>query len=349
MKVAIVNVQAPFVWGGAEYLADSLAGRVRMRGHRVEVVKIPFKWYPTQTIAEHMLACRLLSVGAGEPDLVVALKFPAYLAPCANKKVWLLHQFRQVYEQWDTPLGMPATPENCGLREMIHQADNACLGQVKGLYTNSRIVAGRLKRFNDIDVAGVLYPPLDRPELFRCGKCDSYFFYPSRQNQIKRQHLAVEAMRHVRGNFRLVLAGKPDAEDYGRQLNHLIERWHLQDKVVQLGFISEEDKARYMADACAALYLPFDEDSYGYVTLEAFHSHKPVLTFNDSGGTNELIEDGLNGLILEPTPEALAAGMDALWSDKERARDMGEAAHQTLARHRIDWGYILDTLLQSAA
>jgi glycosyltransferase involved in cell wall biosynthesis len=104
-----------------------------------------------------------------------------------------------------------------------------------------------------------------------------------------------------------------------------------------------------MADACAALYLPFDEDSYGYVTLEAFHSHKPVLTCNDSGGTNELIEDGLNGLILEPTPQALAAGMDSLWANKQRARDMGESAQQTLARHRIDWDYILDTLLAGAA
>jgi glycosyltransferase involved in cell wall biosynthesis len=349
MKVSIVNVQAPFVWGGAEYLADSLAGRLRRRGHRVEIVKIPFKWYPSQAIAEHMLACRLISVGAGDPDLVIALKFPAYLAPYANKKVWLLHQFRQVYEQWDTPLGMPATPENCGLRDMIRLADNASLGQVRGLYTNSKIVAGRLKHFNDIDVDGVLYPPLDRPELFHPGKCDAYFFYPSRQNQIKRQHLAVEAMRHVRGNFRLVLAGRPDAAEYGAELNRLVERWGLQNRVVQLGFISEEEKARWMADACAALYLPFDEDSYGYVTLEAFHAHKPVLTFNDSGGTNELIEDGRNGLILEPTPQALAAGMDALGADRRRARDMGEEAHQTLARHRIDWEHILDTLLAGAA
>src|SRR5438067_4450154 len=104
MKISILNVQAPFFRGGAEALADSLAARLQRRGHRAEVVRVPFKWYPAGAIPEHMLACRLLQVGAGDPDLVIALKFPAYLAPFAEKKVWLLHQFRQAYELWATPL-----------------------------------------------------------------------------------------------------------------------------------------------------------------------------------------------------------------------------------------------------
>ena len=73
-----------------------------------------------------------------------------------------------------------------------------------------------------------------------------------------------------------------------------------------------------MRGAFASLYLPFEEDSYGYVTLEAFHSHKPVLTFTDSGGTDEIVEDGVNGMMLEPTPEALARGMETLWAARER-------------------------------
>ena len=80
------------------------------------------------------------------------------------------------------------------------------------------------------------------------------------------------------------------------------KRLILVDRVQLLGWITEEEKARWMAGAFAALYLPYNEDSYGYVTLEAFHSHKPVLTFTDSGGTDELIEAGVNGLVLEPTP-----------------------------------------------
>ena len=112
-----------------------------------------------------------------------------------------------------------------------------------------------------------------------------------------------------------------------------------------LGWISEEEKARLMADAFAVLYLPVDEDSYGYVTLEAFHSSRAVLTLNDSGGTNELVEDGNNGLILEPTAEALAEGMERCWADRARARDLGQAALETLARRHIDWDHVVERLV----
>jgi glycosyltransferase involved in cell wall biosynthesis len=345
MKIAIVNTQAPFVRGGAEYLADSLAGKLLARGHAVDQIKIPFKWYPPSAVADHMMACRLLQVRSGDPDLVIGLKFPSYLVPFPNKKLWLLHQFRQAYELWGTPYaGMADTPENRRIRDMIHAADNTYLRQVKKLFTNSKMVAGRLKRFNAIDADEVLYPPLDRPELFGPGDAGDYFFYPSRLNEAKRQHVAVEAMRHVRSPFRLVLAGKPDSDAYGVELHSMVEKWHLGDRVQFLGWVSEEEKAQWMRGALAAIYLPYDEDSYGYVTLEAFHSHKPLLTFEDSGGTNELVVDGSNGRILPPTPEALAEAMEGFWAKRRRAGEMGRAAFETLGRHRIAWDHILDKL-----
>lgn len=346
MKVAVVNAQCPFVRGGAEILADSLAGRIRRRGHQVEVIQIPFKWYPPEAIPEHMLACRLLRLDAGGLDLMIAHKFPAYLCPFPNKKLWLFHQFRQAYDLWGTEFAaLPDTPAGRGIRAMIAAADADLFSRCKGVYTNSRIVADRLKRFTGVTADEVLYPPLDRPELFGPGEFGDYFFYPSRIGAAKRQHVAVEALRHTRRPVRLVLAGKPDSDLYGDDLNRKIDAWGLRDRVTSLGWVSEEDKAKWMRGACGAVYLPFDEDSYGFVTLEAFHSHKPVLTFTDSGGTGEVIEHDRNGLILPPTPQALADGMDRLFDDRRRAREMGEEAFTTLARHHIDWEHILDRLV----
>ena len=346
MRVSIVNAQVPFVRGGAEYLADSLAAKVRGRGHQVSQVNIPFKWYPPAAVLDHMLACRLLEPKAGDPDLVIALKFPAYLLPFPDKKVWLLHQFRQVYELWGTPLqDFPDTPDARRIRAMIVAADNRHLPEAKGLYTNSRIVADRLERFNGLRADGILYPPLLHPERFREGEPADYFFYPSRLSRAKRQHVAIAAMRHVRSGFRLVLAGMADEDSYQRELERLIGDYGLEDRVQLLGWISEEEKARWMAGAVAALYLPFDEDSYGFVTLEAFHAAKPVVTFTDSGGTNELIEHEVNGLALEPTPEALAEGLERLWADRAGTRALGRVARATLSRRRIDWDHVLDTLL----
>ncbi|HLJ94769.1 MAG TPA: glycosyltransferase family 4 protein [Gemmataceae bacterium] len=346
MRISIVNVQAPFVQGGAEYLADSLAQKLQERGHEVACVRIPFKWYPPQAILEHMLACRLLHIESGNPDLVIALKFPAYLLPFPNKKIWLLHQFRQAYELWGTPhQAIPNTPEGRRIREMIWQADNLYLREAKAIYTNSRIVARRLQQYNGIGVQGVLYPPLLRPEIYHCAGFGDYFFYPSRMNTLKRQALAIEAMRFVRSGFRLVLAGRADQESHLDELRNLVRRHKLEDRVTLLGWISEQKKADLMARCYAALYIPYDEDSYGYVTLEAFHSSKPVLTLSDSGGTDEVIEHGGNGLILEPTAEALAAGMEELWSSRQRTQEMGQAAQATLERYQIRWDHILERLV----
>ena len=346
MKIAVVNVQAPFIRGGAEILAESLAARLRMAGHQAEIVLVPLAWHPEETLLDHMMACRLLRVDAGEPDLVIALKFPAYYVPFENKKIWLLHQFRQVYELWGTPFQqLPDTIDGRRVRDTIVQADNHHLRQARAIYTNSHIVAGRLRRYNGIEADGVLYPPLMRPELFEPGESGDYFFYPSRLNTIKRQHVAIEAMRHVRSPFRLVIAGAADEESYGAHLRELVARWDLGGRVEFLGYISEEEKARRMADCFAALYLPFDEDSYGYVTLEAFHCHKAVLTFADSGGTDEVIVDGENGRILDPTAEALAEGMERLWADRRAAAGMGHEAHATIARHGIEWPHILERLV----
>lgn len=347
MKVGVVNMHCPFVWGGAEFLTDSLAERARRRGHQVEVIRIPFQWYPDEQVLAHMLACRLMRVGGDGMDLMIGIKFPAYLCPFPNKKLWLCHQFRQVYDMWGSELGgVPDTPAGRGLRAAVKAADADALAQVKGgLFTISQMVADRMKRFNGVTVDEVLRHPLDRPEVFRPGEFGDYFFYPSRMGTMKRQHVAVEALRHTRRPVHLVLAGKPDSDAYGADLLKKIETWGLKDRVTLLGWVTEEEKAKWMSGACGVVYTPVDEDSYGYVTLEGFHSHKPVLTFTDSGGTLEVIEDGRNGLVLDPTPEGLAAGMDRLLDDKRLARELGEDAFATIARHRIDWEYVLDRLV----
>lgn len=346
MRILFTTNQAPFVWGGAEYLAESLKEKVQAQGHEMEIVRIPFKWYPPECITHHIVACRLLRINILPTDLVIGNKFPAYLVPFERKKLWLSHQFRQVYELWGTPFqDLPNTPEGRRVREMIMRADTTYLREVKEIYTVSRTVADRLKRFNGIEATAVLYPPLRNPELFHKGDIGDYFFFPSRINPGKRQIVAIEAMRYVRSRFRLILAGLADNPAYSEQLKGLIEQYGLQERVQMLGWVSEQEKADLMANAFAALYLPYQEDSYGYVTLEAFHSHKPVIVFTDSGGTDELVVDQENGLVVEPSPQALASAMEELWFDRLKTAQMGDNAANTLAQKQIDWDHVLDRLL----
>ena len=97
MRIVIATSQVPFVRGGAELHAEGLLQALQAGGHEAEIVSIPFKWYPPERILEHMLACRFLDLTESSGvtiDLMIGLKFPAYLIPHPNKVLWILHQFR---------------------------------------------------------------------------------------------------------------------------------------------------------------------------------------------------------------------------------------------------------------
>ena len=343
IKVALVNNYIPFVYGGAEFLVDALKGELLARGHQVTLTRIPFPIALDHRVINNILSCRCLSVD--EADKVVAFKFPAYFVPHSNKTIWMFHQLRQVYELWNGEYGLPATPENAGLREVVINSDNLFLREAKRIFVNSKEVSARLRRYNGIG-SEVLYPPLTDQDKFRCDTYGDYLFYPSRITSFKRQHLAIESMQYTRSKVRLVLAGRADEPDYENRLKRLIAAKGLEEKVTMLGWIDQQQKFDLMANALCCVYLPYQEDSYGFVSMEAFYSHKCVISLEDSGGTRELLEDGVNGYVVPPNPHALAQKFDALYGNRGLARRLGEQGYVELASRDISWDVVIDRLLQ---
>lgn len=343
MNIAVLNNHVPFVSGGAEYLADALVAQLRAHGHKAALYRIPFRWMPPEKVVEGMLACRLIQLW--NVDRVIALKFPAYYVPHDNKVVWLLHQFRQAYDLWGTPWqDLPDTEDGRQVRQAVIQADNTCLPEARAIYTNSLVTADRLKRFNNLD-SEVLYPPLLNPERFACGEYGDYIFYPSRITRGKRQYLVVEAMRHTRTPVRLVVAGGPEDADAVRQLDAIVESGGLAEKVqIVPRFIAEQEKVQLFAGALACAYTPVDEDSYGYVTLEAYQSRKPVISCRDSGGVASVVKHDETGYLLDPEPEEIARAMDELYLNKARARALGEAGFRHIQTMNITWERVVEKL-----
>jgi glycosyltransferase involved in cell wall biosynthesis len=342
MNIAIVSNQAPFVRGGAELLAEWLHDKLEDYGHQAEIVRIPFQWNPPERIIDHMLAARLVRLA--NVDRVVALKFPAYYVPHENKVLWLLHQFRQAYDLWGTPYqDIPNTPTGHRIRAAIIESDRRYLDESRGIYTNSRIVGHRLKLYSGLD-SEVLFPPLFDPAPYRCEDYGDYFFFPSRITAGKRQHLAAEAMAGVTSSARLVIAGQAETSEDLDRLMSVVREHGLENRVEVIPrWITDEEKLALLAGARGVIYLPFGEDSYGYVTLEAFHARKPVITFRDSGGTLELIEDGRNGRVVGDVGE-LAGAIDELAADRGLAERRGQAAYDTIAELGISWDRVIECL-----
>jgi glycosyltransferase involved in cell wall biosynthesis len=343
MKILVANNCVPFVRGGAEHLAEALTDKLNEFGHQAMLVRIPFRWEPPSKMLESMLACRLMRTP--NVDRIIAFKFPAYYLPHDNKYLWLVHQFRQVYDLWGTPYqGMEETAENLAVRRSIIEADNTYLREARKIYTNSATTSDRLARYNQI-ASTVLYPPLLETKHFRFGETGNYVFCAGRVTTSKRQHLLVEAMQHTRTAVRLVIAGKTEDPADAERIARLVAEYGLAGRVIVIDrFIEEEEKAALFSDALAAAYIPFDEDSYGYVTMEAFYSGKPVITTSDSGGILQFVGAGVRGFGVAPTPAALAAAMDRLYEEPARARALGEAGFALIRKMGLTWEHVVSTL-----
>ena len=347
MRILIATSQVPFIRGGAEIHAEGLRDALLAAGHEAEIIAIPFKCYPPQQILDHMLACRLLDLSevAGTPvDLLIGLKFPAYLIPHPNKVLWILHQHRTAYELWDHPLSdMIYYPDGAQVRDAIQQADRHLIPQAKAVFANSRNVADRLKRFCSIDAAPLYHPPPQAESFYSAG-AEDYLFFPSRLCIPKRQALVLEALGQTRNPVRMRFAGSPDRPSYSEELKTIARKFKLGDRVEWLDNVTNEQMRNHYAHSLAVVYPPIDED-YGYVTLEAMLSSKPVITCTDSGGPLEFVINEKTGLITEPTPKALAAALDTLWENREQARIWGQAGRVHYDSFEIHWDNVVRKLL----
>src|ERR687892_721801 len=224
VRIAVCHPQTPFARGGAEMHTESLARALREAGHEADVLSIPFKWYPPAELVHQMAMWRSLDLSEAHGqtvDMIIALRFPSYLVPHEHKVVWLIHQHRTAYELWDHPAFGDISHHDEGedVRDLIHRADRIALGEAKRIFTNSANVRDRLWRGLGMP-AEVLYHRSSLCEALLEMDADppgDYVLFPSRLDPIKRQSLAVEAMRHVRGEVRLVLEGTGPVEGELRQ------------------------------------------------------------------------------------------------------------------------------------
>jgi glycosyltransferase involved in cell wall biosynthesis len=343
--VLICGVQAPFVTGGAELLVQDLQHHLSRHGFRVDVVNLPFKWYPVSEITRQALAWRLLDLteSNGVPvDLVIATKFPSYLLRHPRKVTWLFHQHREAYDLFGTEFcSFTETAEDRQVREAIHVMDQTALAECRSVYTISKNVAARLLHFNQL--AGTpLYPPPRHLGQYRHDGVGDYLFYAGRLDRLKRLDLAIDALKRVKSPARLVIAGAGPLEG---ELRKQVEGLGVGDRVEFRGFVSDQDLLSLYAGCRAAYYAPLNED-YGYVTVEAFESRKPVLTTLDAGGPLEFVTHLETGLVAEPTPQAVAEMIDQAFALPDaQIRDLGEAGFRRV--QAIGWDEVVLRLTET--
>lgn len=344
VKVAVATTQDLFVRGGATAHAAHLVQALASRGHEVELVQIPFDWTSKVEVLRQAYQWRLLDLHDAA-DLVITLKFPAFYLRAERKVAWILHQHRPLYENFDRPehsAFSSSHPEDQAIRDAVRGWDTRYLGEMRRIFTNSRTVAERLRRFNGLEGEPLYHPP-PGAEGLHAGSFGDYVLWLGRLQENKRPGLLLDAMARTRCAVRAVFAGRGPLGD---DLRASARRLGLDGRVEFRGFVSEEERIALYAGALAVVYAPFDED-LGYVTLEAFLAEKPVITMADSGGPLEFVRDGVNGAVA-PDAAGLAAAIDAYAADRARAAEHGRAGRQNYADLIPSWDTVCEKLLATA-
>ncbi|MEK0313660.1 glycosyltransferase family 4 protein [Cohnella sp. 56] len=343
-RIAVCSAQIPFNYGGAEILVEELNFQLNAHGFNSEIVNIPFKWYPKKRLIEEAFIWNMvdLTESNGEKiDLVICTKFPTYTVKHPNKVVWLFHQHRPVYDLLGTQFSeFSKSSEDLRIINHVREIDNKFLPQAQHIYTISENVRKRLLNFNQIE-SSVLYPPTKLDGKYKSEGDGSYIFSAGRLDPLKRVELLIQSLKFMDPKIKLKIAGKGKHDEILRKLARDERQEH---RVEFLGFVSDEKIIEYYANCSLVYFAPRDED-YGFITIEAFKSGKPVVTTNDSGGVLEFVKHNDNGLVLNADPKEIGTEINKLILDRAKLESYGRNGKKTV--ENINWDYVVNELTKT--
>ena len=342
--IAVVTSSPPFAEGGHLVMARELVRALREEGHETGLIVTPQNRFGRQGTAYLAAWCTDVELAHEEKkvDQVISLRFPGYAVRHPNHVLWLNHRMREYYDLWDqfsSHLTWKGRIKEGMRRALIHRVDKHLLNKMQRRFVISGTVQERLKRFGNIQ-SDVLYPPPPKRE-YRHETYGDYLFGVSRLSPLKRFDLVLKALAEpIAASIQCVIAGEGAELE---KLKALASHLDIAHRVQFVGRLSDQEMIDHLARCRAVVFPPFNED-YGFVTVEAFMCGKAVITCKDSGGPSELVHDGENGFVTEPTPEALSVAMRQLCDDRTLAQRMGEAGHAMASQ--MTWSAAIKQLLR---
>jgi glycosyltransferase involved in cell wall biosynthesis len=137
----------------------------------------------------------------------------------------------------------------------------------------------------------------------------------------------------LRAAARLVWAERPETRFVAigqAAWNAAFDRGRNDPRWTDRGVVTETEKAEAFARA-TIFAMPSQHETFGHAYLEAWSAGLPVIA-GDIPPLREVVREGVDGLHVRNTPDAIADAILALLRDPEWARRMGAAGRERLAR-----------------
>lgn len=185
-----------------------------------------------------------------------------------------------------------------------------------------------LSRFNGISGSYLKQEFGVNPSTFVVGNVAHLADHKGHEYLIKAIPLVLKEFPDVK----FFIVGDGELRGY---LKGLASKLNLNDRLTFTGF--RKDVPQFLEFFDLFVLASHSGEGTCNAVLEALAMRKPVVA-TASGGTPEVIEDGVNGVLVPArNPELLAAGIISIIRDRDRAKKMGENGRQTVkARFSVE-------------
>lgn len=129
---------------------------------------------------------------------------------------------------------------------------------------------------------------------------DIELLFVGRISRLKQIELCLETVAfliaHQKRKVQLTVIGPMSDAVYFLELKDLADELQITEHVNFIGLIEQKDLVPYYQKA-NLLLLPSAHESFGMVMVEAMACGTPVAALKGSGGPDEIVEDGINGIL----------------------------------------------------
>ncbi len=314
------------------YLVDAL----QRRGHRVEVIGLPWRRYGACLLDNFSRGlCDRLRRGTWDLILQDELVHPS-----------LFRLNRRIRRRGGTPIVsivhqvLCRQPRRRWINLAYRQVERGYLQTVDAFIFNSFATRDQVRQL----VVKTLPHCVARPAGNRLGTLSSQgliaekgrsngpleLLFVGHLSPVKGLPALLTALARLpRDMWRLTLVGDMDADRRcGRQARAVIAGHGLERQVIFRGRLDGEDlKAVYSRRHVFA--MPFAQEGFGIAALEAMGFGLPVIG-SSAGGFREFVRHGENGFLVAPGDhESLRRHIELLHRDRGRLIAMGTAAYTT--------------------
>lgn len=147
----------------------------------------------------------------------------------------------------------------------------------------------------------------------------------------KQQHLLIEAFAKIADqfpNWQLEFWGEEqEGNKYTHHLQNLIQKFHLEKRVFLRG---NSDNVLSVYSHSDIFAFPSSYEGFPLAMTEAMSAGLPVVAYKSCPAVNELVQSGINGILVDDGVDALAEGLQTLMSHERQRIQMGKAARKSM-------------------